>query len=160
MNDYNRFAAAALVIGLAVAASGGTFAATEGSHQGHGSSVEEMTLDDGRKWQTDEPLRAGMTGIREEIALALPRVHDGELTADEYAVLAGNLEQHVDDIINDCKLPPEADMQLHIALTEILGGIDTMREGDERDRGVVAVVRALTAYGDHFDHPGWQPLRH
>lgn len=160
MKDYNPFTTAALVIGLAVAASGGAFAAAESSHRDHGSIVEEMTLNDGQKWQTDHALRAGMTGIREEVSVALQRVHDGDLAAAEYAALAGNVEQHVDDIINDCKLPPEADMQLHIALTEILGGIDLMREGDERHRGVAAVVRALNAYGDHFDHPGWQPLRH
>lgn len=159
MKGHSRFVAAALVAGLAVAASGGALAAAERSHQDHGGGLHEMTLNGGEKWQSDDALRAGMSGIRTELSAVLPRVHQGSVTAAEYAALADKVEQHVDQIITNCRLPPEADIQLHVALTEVLSGVDLMREQDSRQQGLLAVAEALNAYGDHFDHPGWEPLR-
>ena len=54
-----------------------------------------------------------------------------------------------------CKLPEEADAQLHVVLAEILEGVDAMRVGPDRLGGARRVVRALEAYGRHFDHPNW-----
>lgn len=160
MKGYSRIAAAVLAVGLATAASGGALAAAEGGHESHGNNIQEMTLNDGQKWQTDDALRTGMSGIRAVLAEALPRVHRGDFTAAEYTALAEEVEQNVDHIVTNCKLPEQADVQLHIALTEIFGGIDVMKEDTGQQQGVVAVIRALDAYGDHFDHPGWQPLPH
>ncbi len=33
-----------------------------------------------------------------------------------------------------------------------------MEAGSEPRAGAVLVVEALNAYGEHFEHPGWQPL--
>ena len=30
-----------------------------------------------------------------------------------------------------------------------------MRSADGREKGAVIIVQALNAYGEHFDHPGW-----
>lgn len=36
--------------------------------------------------------------------------------------------------------------------------VSTMREGGDPEAGAVKVVEALDAYGDYFEHPGWQKL--
>jgi hypothetical protein len=35
-----------------------------------------------------------------------------------------------------------------------------MKEPNGQEQGAVAIVQALYAYGDHFDHPDWKPLGH
>ena len=61
-------------------------------------------------------------------------------------------QEQVDFVVANCKLPEEADAQLHVVLAEILEGVDTMRAGADRLGGARRVVRALEAYGRHFDH--------
>ena len=53
-----RLASALLVIGLASLA-GGALATTSHSDDGHGAAVEELRLDQGKRWPTDQPLRQG-----------------------------------------------------------------------------------------------------
>ena len=33
-----------------------------------------------------------------------------------------------------------------------------MKEEGGQEQGAAAIVQALNAYGDHFDHPEWKPL--
>jgi hypothetical protein len=35
-----------------------------------------------------------------------------------------------------------------------------MKAKADQDKGAVAVLQAMNAYGEHFDHPGWTPLGH
>jgi hypothetical protein len=60
-----------------------------------------------------------------------------------------------DDVTANCKLPEEADAQLHIVLAEIIEGIDVIKTGADRLRGAMRVVLALEVYGRNFDHPDW-----
>jgi hypothetical protein len=157
MIAFNMLTAALVAAGIAVAAPVAPVSAAGTDHSGHGEGVLEMSLNHGRKWQTDEPLRVGMSGIRAAVAEALPRMHGG-LTAAGYAALADRVQGHLDDIVTNCRLPEEADLQLHVAVAEIYAGIDLMKEQDRQPQGVVTLVRALDAYGEHFEHPGWQTL--
>ena len=64
--------------------------------------------------------------------------------------------------MENCKLDPKADAQLHIVIGEILGGVDAAqgKEGDKaRAAGVVNIAQALNTYGRHFDHSGWQSIQ-
>lgn len=127
------------------------------AHPGHGA----LTLDHGRPWATDATLRQGMAHIRAALADALPGIHHGTASADDYRALAATLEADVGSIFAGCHLPPAADAQLHIVLSQIVDGIDRMRNGDReasRHAGAVRVIHALDAYGKHFDDPGFQPL--
>ncbi len=36
-------------------------------------------------------------------------------------------------------------------------GISALEAG-EIETGAVSIVQALNAYGEHFEHPGWQAL--
>ena len=61
-------------------------------------------------------------------------------------------------MLANCKLSPEVDEQFHMVLEQVLEGITEMQSDQSPDLGVVRIVADLNAYGDHFQHPGWQRL--
>lgn len=149
-----------MMIGLALGVAAGGWAA-EHAHEGHGAA--ELTLNDGKKWTTDESLRKGMGNIRAAMAKSLHPIHEGKLSAAEYDALARKLEGEVGYIVANCRLDQDADAQLHGVLAQLSEGIDQMKGADKaanRQDGAVKVIRALDAYGKHFDHPGWKSLEH
>lgn len=150
----NKSLAALVALGLTVGLSGNVSAAPHG-YDGH---VMEMKLDNGQKWQTDDALRTGMGRIRDTIDAALPLIHAGRYSAAEFSALADRVQDQVDYVVANCKLPEETDIQLHLALGQVLDGISIMQEGEGQEQGARAIVQALNAYGDHFDHPEWKPL--
>lgn len=153
MFTTKSFSIAALALGLAL--SGPALAATEHAHGGHGGAALELTLNNGQKWPTDEPLRRGMGEMRAAMETSLGRIHAGQFTSADYVALADRLQQQVDYITANCKLPEEADAQLHLVLAELLEGMDAMRDGTDRLNGALRAVVALEAYGRHFEHPDW-----
>lgn len=156
MPSTNRLAAALLASAIALGAAGPALAAAGHSHD---AGAMTLTLDHGRKWPTDESLRTGMSGIRAAMAAVLEPIHKGTLPAGRYGELAAAVEAQVERIVKDCKLPDAADAQLHIVLAQIQEGVEGMK-GTERQAGAVAIVKALDAYGRHFDDAGWKPLAH
>lgn len=155
----NPLASAVVVLGLTIGLSGAAFAAPHG-HDGHGAPAIEMKLNNDRKWQTDEALRTGMSRIHAELGTALPLIHSGRYSAAEFSALGDRVQEQVDYVVANCKLPEEADLQLHVALTQVLDGISAMKGKTGQEQGAIAILQALNAYGDHFDHPGWKPLAH
>ncbi|MPR06222.1 hypothetical protein [Microvirga tunisiensis] len=154
----NKSLAAALVaLGLTVGLHGAVSAAAPHGPDGH---AMEMYLDNGRKWQTDEALRTGMGRIRDAVDAARPMIHAGGYGAAEFSALADRIQEQVDDVVTNCKLPEQADVQLHLALAQVMDGIYVMKWEAGREQGALAIVQALDAYGEHFDHPGWKPLGH
>ncbi len=155
----------ALAVGMAFGPGGAAIAGTAGgaahdSHAGHtdtGAALQ-LQLDHGKKWQTDAPLRQGMSEIRAVMAGAQTAIHENSLTPEKYAALAGTVEREVDTMIRECKLPEEADAWLHEILGQILDGADVMKNGPARRDGAAKIVEAVNVYGASFDHPLWQPL--
>lgn len=158
MSLHIRLAIGLVAAGLTFAPA--AWAAQEHSHEGGAGSLSELTLNNGAKWQTDAPLRKGMEGIRHDLAAALPRIHDGKLPAEGYGQLAEKVHGHVEYMVGNCKLPPEADAQLHLVLAQMMDGADAMKSGPDRTTGAVKIVQALDAYGRHFDHPAWSSPAH
>lgn len=115
-------------------------------------------MNNGQKWLTDEPLRAGMHRIRDAVNASLPLIHEGSYGPAEFSVLADSVEQQIEYIAMNCKLPEEADLQLHLALARMFDGIDALKGTADQEKGVVAIAEALNAYGEHFDHPDWKPI--
>jgi len=127
----------ALAASLAAAAP--AFAAEDAHSHGHAAEEAKLVLDHGKKWPTDAPLRQGMENIRAVVAKG---------AKDE--ALAKAVETEVAGIVQNCKLEPEADEQLHIVIAELMAGA----EAKDAER----VAKALNAYGEHFDHAGWKRL--
>jgi hypothetical protein len=156
--NSKRLATALLVVGLASFA-GGAFATTPHSDDGHGAGLQQLRLDQGKRWPTDEPLRQGMSDIRAAMATAFPQIHMRQFTSAQYGALAARLQEGVDHIVGNCRLPEEADARLHVVLMQIVDGTEAMRSGSDRLGGGMRVIQAIEAYGRHFDHPDWGKSR-
>lgn len=148
----------ALAATVAIAAAGNTFAADP--HQHAAGEPTKLVLDHGKKWPTDEPLRKGMTEIRDAVAAKHDAIHKGTLTPADYKTLGSAVETQVANIVAQCKLEPAADANLHLVVAELLAGADAMQGKSEATpaAGAAQVVRAVNQYGTYFNHPGWKPL--
>jgi hypothetical protein len=127
-------------------------------HGANQAAVTQMRLDGEKKWATDASLRAGMAAIQAAFEADHPAIHAGTETDAQYEALAGTIAAQVNAIIANCKLPPEADANLHYAIADLLAGVALMRGQDpERTRhdGAALVHGALRAYGKYFDDPDW-----
>ena len=99
----------------------------------------KLVLNQGKKWETDAPLRQGMESIRSAVAKGM-----------DSGALAKKVEAEVAGIVQNCKLEPAADEQLHIVIADLLAAAEAGDPG--------RVKQALTASGEHFDHAGWKRL--
>jgi hypothetical protein len=128
----------------------------------HGASMPaKLSLNHGKKWATDEPLRAGMGRIKGLVEPQLAAAHGGKLTAAQYAALAGKVETEIGAIVANCKLEPKADAMLHLVIGEIGAGTDAMagKAKDTRpEQGLAHVAAAVNQYGKYFQHPGFKPI--
>ena len=157
---FRPLACASAVLLLAMTATGARAQHDHGHAQTVAPAVEQLALDDGRKWSTDAALRSGMAAIHEAFEADHPAIHAGAQTDDQYAALAGRIEAQVNAIVANCKLPPAADANLHLVVADLLQGVSLMRgEDPERSRhdGAARVHGALHAYGEFFDDPDWKP---
>ena len=131
-------------------------------HEMHGSSsaVAQLQLQNGQKWQTDAPLRQGMAEIRAAFDADHPAIHAGNQTDAQYAALATQIDQQVKSIVANCRLPADADANLHLIVADLLQGVSLMRGEDtarSRHDGAALIHGALKAYGQYFDDPAWKP---
>ena len=97
------------------------------------------------------------------IAPQLQAAHAGKLTPAQYRQLATQVETEVGGIVANCKLEPKADAMLHLVIADMAQGVDAMAGKNARMRpalGLVKVAQAVDQYGGHFDHPGFEPIRH
>jgi hypothetical protein len=136
-------------------------AAEEHKHEQSAATTHKLTLNKGKQWATDEPLRKGMGEIRSLVAAQEEAIHKAKLKPADYAALGSKIEGQVGYIVANCKLDPEADANLHIILEAMLEGTTAMQgkeKGQTPRQGAGKVVTALNEYGKYFDHPGWKRL--
>ena len=149
-------------VALAAALALGAFnAAAADTHAHEAGASKALKLNVGKKWQTDAPLRKGMEEIRSAVAADKAALHAGKMTPAAYDILAKKIDGQVAYMVKNCKLPPEADAQLHLVIADLMQASEAMKgKGGKvtRKAGVEKVVAALAAYAKHFDHPGWRPL--
>ena len=129
------------------------------SHE-HQVATPQLTFDQGRKWTTDEPLRRHMGEIRSALAAKSSRILAGRLTDEEARALGAVIEARVAGIVADCKLPPEADANLHLIVADLVQAADILqgRTKQGAQRGTAIASRATQMYATYFDHPGWTPV--
>ena len=164
MNTFKFQGLASALVATAFAASFTGFGVVPAHAQTHSHEATvpaKLSLDQGRKWATDDALRTGMVKIRTLVEPRLGAAHAGKLSAAQYAALAGQVEAEVGDIVANCKLEPKADAVLHIVIGEIGAGTDAMAGKTAQLRpaqGLVRVAKAVNDYVGHFDHPGFKPI--
>ena len=154
-----RHAALALAVALAFA---GPAAYGQAAHDhGHAAGEAKLVLNQGQKWTTDAPLRQGMENIRGALAKEVKAIDANKVTPKQYEALAAKVTGEVASIVQNCKLEPAADEQLHIVIAELMAGAEAMEgtvKGETRRAGAERIAKALNAYGEHFDHAGWKSL--
>lgn len=154
-----RNSIAALVLTSILSLPGGFAWAETAAQHDHPAAVTELTLNAGEKWKGDLNMIKGIDGIRHAVAARLEAVHQGTLPSAEYKTLAAGIQKEVDFMVENCKLEPDVDAQLHIVLGQVIDGIGELQDGVEPRESVELIVHALNAYGEHFDHPDWQALK-
>jgi len=95
-----------------------------------------------------------MTAIRQSTTQILPAAHAGKVTAADYNAFGDAVGKQVTFLVENCKLPPEADAQLHLIVAELVEGVEAAqgKRGDaKRAAGVVQIAQASNAYGKYFD---------
>lgn len=132
-------------------------------HEAHSPATgHKLQLNAGKKWATDEALRQGMGAIYVAVSQVLPRAHSGQATAADFDAFAQEVNTQVAFIVQNCKLDPKADAQLHLIVADITSGTDAAqgKRGEKgRSAGVVQVAKAANAYGKYFDHADWKSIK-
>ena len=137
----------AVALAIALAFAGPAAYGQAGHEHGHAADEPQLVLNQGKKWPTDAPLRQGMENIRTALGGGM-----------KYGALATKVSTEVAGIVQNCKLEPEADAQLHLVIADIMAGVEALEgkaKGETRRAGAEKIARALVAYGEHFDHAGW-----
>jgi hypothetical protein len=150
-----------LLLALALSSPLAVMAADSHDH-GHGKSgPQKLELNAGKKWGTDAALRQAMSGIHKAVAHTLPAAHSGKATAAQYDAFGKEVTAQVTYMVENCKLDPKADAQLHLIVADIMNGVEAAqgKQGEKkRAAGVVKVAQAANAYGKHFEHAGWKGI--
>ena len=127
-------------------------------HDEHGASA--LTLDHGKKWQTDEALRQGMQSIRTEVMNNVDAFHHNQLTQANAEKIAKHINDQIGLIASQCKLKPEADAALHVIIGELLTAAEALTKDPQSMQGLPAMVGALQQYPEYFEHKGWKGVEH
>jgi len=104
------------------------------------------------RWTTDAPLRAGMRGIHAAVE-ALGHYEHGHIGPEQATVLANQIEGHVQAIIANCRLAPDADATLHAILVPLLHNASALKAEPTSLRLIPPMRRALAEYARRFDDP-------
>jgi hypothetical protein len=129
-------------------------------HHQHGAEQPQIALNHGEKWKIDESLHTGMTLIKQEIIKNLDAIHADHFPKQQYAQLAIKLDTQLAYLFENCKLPTQADAQIHILLAKIAQGIAIIKQESNKKQGVILIMQALMDYPHYFDDPAWQDLQH
>lgn len=139
------------------ASTGAALAQDHGHSHPAAEGAAQLSLNNGKKWATDDNLRQSMGRIRDALTAELPAIHSGKATAEQYRALAQKTNDQIAFIVKNCKVDQQTDAILHLVLADIIAGADMMmgHNGSTGHEGAGKIARALDNYGTYFDHPGW-----
>ena len=126
----------------------------------HESTPQSLALDNGVKWQIDQSLHLGMVKIKQALVANLDAIHYDKFSAAQYAALAEQVDQQLSYLFKHCKLPVQADAQLHILLAKVMGGSVLMKNSVDQKQGAIAIMQALQDYPIYFNDANWQVFDH
>ena len=149
----------AALLALPLTTMTGTAIAAESAYS-HGHELHgTMELNQGQKWETDAPLRQGMGALHQIVSAGLDGAHANALKSDDYKKMSGEIMTQFTYIVENCKLEPKADAQLHILLGNISQGVNVIEgkvSGEQPVDGLIKMAQALNSYGSYFNHPNWE----
>ncbi len=160
MNISTLLSSCLLLLGAIVTTSA---IASEHEHEHNHSKVsllQSMKLDQGKKWLIDASLHKGMSRIKTSMKEHINEIHNNEFTIAQYKSLAGKIDVQLAYLFKNCKLPKDADAQLHILLFNIMQASKQMQLPNSPRSGAINTIKALQEYPHYFDDKNWQPLKH
>lgn len=107
-----------------------------------------------QRYVTDATLRQQMREIHGEV-LALGRYGPTRLTPELASRSADRITGHVNTIIANCKLPPDADAALHVIIGQLLQDASLLKKDAGGPDAVPGMRHALEQYARQFDDPGF-----
>ena len=144
-----RLALAAAVVTAGLLAWGPDAAATAPA-QDASVQATELHLDQGRRWQTDESLRAGMERIR--TALVTVAQEPGDASVD---ALSREVDAAIAAIEENCTLPAAAHANLAVLLARLEAASSALKQGEGTGAAWARMEAAMAMYLRYFEHPGW-----
>lgn len=146
---------------IAVLLGAGAPALAHDHDHSHDSGPAQLTLNNGKKWATDDNLRQAMSRIRDELTTELPAIRQDRSTPGKRQKLAQEVNNQIAFMVQNCKLDRDADAMLHLVLADIIAGAEALAGPDHNAarQGAERIAQALDGYGTHFDHPGWQGVK-
>lgn len=138
---------AAWLCGISLYLAAGMAPAHDHDHEHGGDAPAQLALNNGKKWPTDDALRAGMGRIRDAA---------GQEAQFAPAELAKRIDGEIAMLVQNCKLDKETDAMLHLVLADLIAGAEILRERPlARREAMERITRGLQGYGTYFEHPGW-----
>jgi hypothetical protein len=110
-----------------------------------------LTLNDGKKWETDATLRRGMARIAALVAPLAAKMEGERLDPIEAARVADDVRDEVNILISNCRLEPRADAALHVLIGDMLAGADILSQPEPSIEGVRTISEALDLYPRYFE---------
>ena len=101
-----------------------------------------------------------MTNIRNAVDKEYDAIHSNQLAEEKYAALAKKVTNEVNYMVENCKLEPEADAQLHLIIADLMEGSTAMESKTNAQDGAVKVIGAIENYVTYFNDPDFKPIKH
>lgn len=144
---------AAIAVLLCVAA---THPAAAQAHSHRSPGHVPATPATAQRHATDAPLREGMRGIRTAVD-ALGHYEHGHMGPEQAALLASQIQDHVNGIIANCRLAPEADAALHAVIVPLMTHAAALEAEPTKLDAIPPMRQALADYAARFDDPAFAP---
>lgn len=116
-----------------------------------------LTLNDGKKWETDATLRRGMARIAALVAPLAAKREGERLDPIEAARVADGVRDEVNILVSNCRLEPKADAALHVLIGDMLAGADILSQPEPSIEGVRMISEALDFYPRYFEDADLAP---
>jgi sialic acid synthase SpsE len=133
---------------------------TAQEHQHHEMGEQTLQLNHGVKWSIDASLHTGMANIRQQLMLNLDDIHYDKFSNQQFLVLASEFDKQLQYLFENCQLPAQADVQLHVLLAKIMHGNELIKNSENKKQGAIMIMQALQDYPVYFDDVNWQEIVH
>lgn len=120
----------------------------------HAAPATSATTAPVQHYATDATLRKQMREIH-GVVQALGHYEHDHITPELAARSSDQVTGHVNTIIVNCKLPPDADEALHRIIGPLLQDASALKADPRRLDAIAGMRTALEQYARQFDDPGF-----
>lgn len=121
-------------------------------HDHAGFELEELTLNNGEKWQADKPTNRNAENL---LAIGNRFSKKDHRTLEDYRTFGSEVEAGINKMIRECTMRGEPDVALHIWFFPILEGAESLKEANNAE-GLEEVssemIKRMRIYDDFFEY--------